>query len=528
MAGAGRPTRDHREPRGVAPSGRRGVCWARTGWSWLLSLVLITFGLLIPVEREAFAQASLSEEAERIAKAGFRGGEVGYILFDLANRGILSHRNVDRAYIPASVMKVPTALAALHILGPEYQPLTSLYVDGAVRGNRIVGDLYLVGGGDPMLNADHLLRVIGQLVDQGIQQVDGRFYYDESLFESRRELNTRQPNVVSYNPGLSALSVNFNRVWLKWGHKPRQGLETSLLAIADTDRTAVDWIQAGAAPRSAPGSLLYDEPTQGTERWLVTHRARKVGGTWVPVKHSGYNTAMLFRSLAADNGILLSKPHKRKKPRRAALLARLHGEPMKEILRKLLKYSNNLAAEMVGLLTARHVLRRRVNEEDANALLDSWLTQRLDALDWSKAVIVSHSGLSAEARLTPLQMASILVHAQETRYDDEEFFEILPEPKWAKRARKQRRNRLKAELRAKSGTMAYASGLGGYILTEGGRALGFTIFISDIPARQRYDARMQPWDVKIDAKASRWIHRAKALEKTLVRYWADAYSKSPI
>lgn len=64
-------------------------------------------------------------------------------------------RNPTVPVIPASVQKVMVAAAALEILGPEFRYTTTVAAETDLDAGGVVrGDLFLIGGGDPLLSGD--------------------------------------------------------------------------------------------------------------------------------------------------------------------------------------------------------------------------------------------------------------------------------------------------------------------------------------------------------------------------------------
>lgn len=105
--------------------------------------------------------------------------------------------NVDRTLIPGSVTKLITAVVAREILGENYQFTTE--VRGALTDG-VVGDLYLVGGGDPLLvranypatekyatlyptNLDALADLV---VGSGVKQIIGAVVGIETRYDTER------------------------------------------------------------------------------------------------------------------------------------------------------------------------------------------------------------------------------------------------------------------------------------------------------------------------------------------------------
>ncbi len=74
---------------------------------------------------------------------------------------------------PASVSKVPTTLALLRRLGPDYRFTTTFSGVGAVHAGVLDGDLIVDGGGDPFFVDENALLVAARLNELGVQRVAG-------------------------------------------------------------------------------------------------------------------------------------------------------------------------------------------------------------------------------------------------------------------------------------------------------------------------------------------------------------------
>jgi serine-type D-Ala-D-Ala carboxypeptidase/endopeptidase (penicillin-binding protein 4) len=103
-----------------------------------------------------------------------------------------------RAVIPASNLKLLTTAVALEVLGPDYQFTTT--ANGNLVGDTVEGDLFLVGGGDPLLAvngyeeafdykqlpATQLADLATQLSAAGVKRITGNVVADESRYDNER------------------------------------------------------------------------------------------------------------------------------------------------------------------------------------------------------------------------------------------------------------------------------------------------------------------------------------------------------
>src|SRR5690625_4436209 len=139
-------------------------------------------------------------------------GISGWLAVDLDNGKVIDASHEDLAFVPASVAKLPTAAFALHALGADHRFQTTLLATGPIENGRLKGDLVLQGGGDPELDTDALLLLVQQLVASGLHSIEGRFLADGTALPQQREITPAQEIDAAYNPSVSGLNLNFNRV----------------------------------------------------------------------------------------------------------------------------------------------------------------------------------------------------------------------------------------------------------------------------------------------------------------------------
>ena len=66
---------------------------------------------------------------------------------------IIASHNPDLSCITASTMKTVTSATALELLGGDYRFKTRVYAQGEIKGNRLKGNLLVLGCGDPTLGS---------------------------------------------------------------------------------------------------------------------------------------------------------------------------------------------------------------------------------------------------------------------------------------------------------------------------------------------------------------------------------------
>lgn len=107
--------------------------------------------------------------------------QLALCVYDLTADSMLYAHHPSWRMRPASTMKLLTAITALSDLGEDFRFRTSLYARGEVRQGVLWGDLYAVGGFDPLFGYDDLQGLVCAVRDAGIDSVSGRIYVDISM-----------------------------------------------------------------------------------------------------------------------------------------------------------------------------------------------------------------------------------------------------------------------------------------------------------------------------------------------------------
>jgi D-alanyl-D-alanine carboxypeptidase/D-alanyl-D-alanine-endopeptidase (penicillin-binding protein 4) len=227
----------------------------------------------------------------------------------------LYSRSPELSVTPASTQKLLVAAAALSRLGPDFRYETKV-VAPAAPVNGTVGELWLVGAGDPLLaTAEYaatlassartrgtpvtsLAALADALAAQGVKTVAGGIHGDDSRYETLRYLPGWTPQqVAEANVGpLGALTVNGGlEAWepkavlaadpaaLTASHLARLLVQRGTSAAASSNQTApaggVVLARVLSAPLAQVVSSMLSSSDNLAAELLVREIDRQAGGT---------------------------------------------------------------------------------------------------------------------------------------------------------------------------------------------------------------------------------------------------------
>ncbi len=419
------------------------------------------------------------------------GGEVSWLVADMDSGEVLDARAPDRPAPPASTLKAVTALYALARLGGDFRFSTRVLAEG--------DSLILAGQGDPVLDTDALAGLARRAAQAGLAVPKSFLVWPDGPAEIAR-IDPAQAVWLPYNPAISGLNLNFNRVHLDW----RGGAAAPVFALeARGARLSPRAYTIGirAVSRAAP---LFDYDDSGArEEWTVAAGAlRQPGSRWLPVRRPALYAGDVFQTLARAEGLPLPNPRPGRAGPGAREVARHDSPPLDGIIAGMLDYSTNLTAEVLGLRASG------VPDLAASAAaMADWVRGQGVGGDFGFS---DHSGLSPGSRVSAATMVALLAGAG--RRHDLAGRMAVGEAVGADGKRTAFPDPL--GVRVKTGTLNFVSNLVGYIDGPTGRRMAFAIFCADAGRRAASVGQELP------AGVSTWTTRAKHLQTGLLTHWA--------
>lgn len=446
---------------------------------------------------------------ETVIRASGLSGDVAFAVADVKTGLQLEAVGPATGLPPASVAKALTALYALDVLGAGHVFRTELVAEGPVRNGVLKGDLVLVGGGDPTLNTNTLATMAANLKAAGVREVRGKFKVYDGALPYVRSIDPEQPDHLGYSPSVSGIALNFNRVHFEW-KRGSNGYLVAMDARSNKYKPQVAMAQMQVKNRRLPVYTYEESPR--IDKWTVASQALGKGGSrWLPVRKPALYAGDVFQTLARANGIVLKNPKIAGARPAGTVLAIHQSAPLQAILKGMLKYSTNLTAEMVGMSATAARSGKPSSLKDSAQEMSRWAASKYGMTGTS---LVDHSGLGDASRMTPQDLLGALVRVQKLG-----ILRPLLKP-FAMRDSKGRvlkSHPIKVD--AKTGTLNFVSGLGGFMTAADGTELAFAIFTADTGKR----SRIKRADREVPEGARAWNRRSKRLQQKLIERWGALY-----
>ncbi len=367
---------------------------------------------------EVLAQPAWQQEILRLVANGsiLAVNQKGEVLF--------SHQP-ERPFVPASTLKVPTALAAVKILGENYRFKTDFFTDSA-------GNLLVKGYGDPFLISEELTRMAGQLKSAGLKSVKD-ILLDTSYFGADVQVPGLAGSLNPYDAYNGALLANFNTIFIvKSGSGEVQSAEPQ-------------------TPVTEITRLLAKDAPLGKSRINVATHEREA-----PL-YMGY----LLKEFLIQQGVPVSGTVQQAplSPQAKPLLSYQSSKSLLEVLAAALKYSQNLIMNQLFLAMGAEKLGPPASLAKGKQVVQEFLRSTVGIQGFN---LEEGSGISRKNSINAFEMDKVLVKFFP-------YYKLLP---------------VKDGMWVKTGTLSGVSGLVGYFQSNTHGWVRFVIFLNQ-PANTR-------------------------------------------
>ncbi len=408
--------------------------------------------------------------------------------------------NQRRLFTPASNTKLFTTALALVELGPDYRFETTIRCERAPDpSGKVVGDLRLVGGGDPLLsaraasyqkgpaNGDPLQPIealADQVVARGVRRIDGDIVGDDTAYvwEPYPEGWDQDDTIWDYGAPVSALAVNDNLVTLR---VRAAGGRAAVTFSPPLDYYAVDnRVQAGP---NQENKVRFERLLGSRQlRLWGTLGSNPPGETQFPlaIDDPALYAAFALADALVRRGVTVAGrpvalhryPNQPQGAAEAVVLARRTSPPLLELLRIMDKVSQNLFAEMF----LREVARQGHGDGTRAAGIEKMrLFLAAAGIAAEEYTFTDASGLSGSNLVTPEAVVKLLQYMQASKYR-ETWMSLLPvggedgtlAARFGGAAAAHR-------VHAKTGTLTHASALSGYVQSASRGTLAFSILANN-------------------------------------------------
>jgi len=382
---------------------------------------------------------------------------------------VLFARHPDRELIPASNMKVLTALAALSVFGPAHRFETRVLSDRAPDPDGGVGTLYVGGSGDPALNSEDWWLLAASLRAKGLRRIEGDIVLDDGAFD-RERWHAKWGKVGSraYHAPVGGLTANYGA----FGLTVRAGRAVGEPAVVAID-PPVDYLllenRTNTVAANRRMKLAVVRSREGARNKIAVSGtmplAHEEETFWRsvtdPTLYAGSVFAMQLAALGIEwTGSLRVAPV----PEDAIPVFVYEGRPLAQIVGLFMKHSNNAVAESLVKALGREATGQPGAWKAGIARMRGELATLGIPLGGTR--IVDGSGLARENLLSARTLVAALRIGQRSFEVGPEFVASLPiaarDGTLEKRA-----ERSQDRVRAKTGLLTGATALSGFARLAG-------------------------------------------------------------
>lgn len=426
-----------------------------------------------------------------------RHASIGFYATDAQTGQVLAQSEPQLSLVPASTMKLVTTAAALNLLGENYRFETQLAYSGQIQGDTLLGDLIIVGGGDPALGSkyfkdhrpyqDFVAKWAKAIRQLNIRHITGNIRVDLSRYESQSIPNSWIWEDMGnyYGAGVFALSAYDNLFEIHMASPAREDLPTTvtytyplipklefdnqvLSSNINRDRAYVfgspldsKRVMRGTIPKGKDDFTV--KASIPNPPYLVAYQLEQELG----LHKVEFNGELQLQNTATDTA--------------RTIVARVPSPPLSDIVDVTNHESVNLFAETLMKEIAYQKTGFGSTEKGTELIVEFWEEQGMNT---EGLFMVDGSGLSRFNVITAEQLGFLLQYMKTKNGKGKIFFGSLPSVPngtlWYFNPSLFPKN----SLLAKSGSMTRVRSFAGQLTTRSGETILFAIILNNFGCSQ--------------------------------------------
>ena len=431
-----------------------------------------------------YDKQNLIAALNRITQQTGKNADVGIQIKSMQSGDLLYSKNAHDLFVPASIMKILTAEAALLYLGPNYTFTTRLLTNATEIDHGVIhGNVYLVHSGDPSLTYTDLTDLLVALKSINIQEITGNVYIDMSAYDQAN----LGPGWMShdkqycYAAPVSASIINHNCLSFKIAPSKVGGGRANIIENPH-------YYYSGIA-----NSVMTNRKGRFHSRFCsmqlntTANSAIAVSGC-IPQGHYVWGASTVIADILGYNKSLLRWLFRRydikingditagTAQHGLSVIAIHQSKPLYLLVKEMLKKSDNIIAGSLFKKMGELYSKQPGSWQNGSVAVKGVLSEKAD-VDPYQITILDGSGLSPDNRIKPAQMMQVLnfaFHHSPTNY---QFISALPIA-GIDGTLKHRLYNVARRVRAKTGTIKGVVSLAGYAINKNKEPIAFVIIVN--------------------------------------------------